>query len=119
MKKIKFCREEIEERLKKLPKKNDITTDDYNCPDCRDTTYILNEDGLAYPCKCKAKVFTRMSGNLKTQIGQPDLIILFTSTVAHKMVHCALKEAERYNIRVERAHSSSASALENVLQGCC
>ena len=38
--------------------------------------------------KCKAKVFTRMSGNLKTQIGQPDLIILFTSTVAHKMVHC-------------------------------
>ena len=37
--------------------------------------------------KCKAKVFTRMAGNLKTQIGQPDLIILFTSTVAHKMVH--------------------------------
>ena len=34
-------------------------------------------------------------------------------------IHCALKEAERYNIRVERAHSSSASALENVLQGCC
>ena len=30
---------------------------------------------------CKAKVFTRMSGNLKTQIGRPDLIILFTSTV--------------------------------------
>ena len=26
--------------------------------------------------KCKAKVFTRMSGNLKPQIGQPDLIIL-------------------------------------------
>lgn len=66
----------------------------------------------------KAKVFTRMSGNLKTQIGQPDLIILFTSTVAHKMVHCALKEAERHHIRVERSHSSSASALETVLQGC-
>ena len=58
-------------------------------------------------------------GKLKTQIGQPDLIILFTSTVAHKMVHCALKEAETsYQIRVERSHSSSASALENVLQGC-
>ena len=39
--------------------------------------------------QCKAKVFTRMSGNLKTQIGRPDLIILFTSTVAHKMVRCA------------------------------
>ena len=63
--------------------------------------------------------YKQICKNLKTQIGQPDLIILFTSTVAHKMVHCALKEAERYNIRVERAHSSSASALENVLQGCC
>lgn len=29
--------------------------------------------------KCKAKVFTRMKGNLKTQIGQPDLVILFHS----------------------------------------
>ena len=69
--------------------------------------------------RCKAKVFTRMSGNLKTQIGQPDLIILFTSTVAHKMVHCALREAQRYNIPVERAHSSSASALDSVLKDCC
>ena len=68
--------------------------------------------------KCKAKVFTRMAGNLKTQIGQPDLIILFTSTVAHKMVHCALKEAERYDVRVERSHSSSASALDGILKEC-
>ena len=65
--------------------------------------------------KCKAKVFTRMSGNLKTQIGQPDLIILFTSTVAHKMVHCAVAEAERKNIIVERSHSSSANALNEIL----
>ena len=69
--------------------------------------------------KCKAKVFTRMSGNLKTQIGQPDLIILFTSTVAHKMVHCALKEAE-LTISAWSVHIPVAqSALENVLQGCC
>ena len=66
--------------------------------------------------RCKAKVFTRMSGNLKTQIGQPDVIILFTSTVAHKMVNCALQEAKRHSIRVERTHSSSANALENVLE---
>lgn len=68
--------------------------------------------------RCKAKVFTRMSGNLKTQIGKPDLIILFTSTVAHKMVHCALKEAQRHDIRVERARSSSANALDLVLKEC-
>ena len=35
------------------------------------------------------------------------------------MVHCALKEAQRYKIPVERAQSSSASALENVLMECC
>ena len=68
--------------------------------------------------KCKAKVFTRMAGNLKTQIGQPDLIILFTSTVAHKMVHCALREAQRHDVRVERSHSASASALDGILREC-
>ena len=61
--------------------------------------------------KCKAKVFTRMKGNLKTQIGQPDLVILFTATAAHTMVKCAIKEAQRI-------HSSSASALEGVLAEC-
>ncbi len=27
--------------------------------------------------KCKAKVFTQMSGNLKEKIGSPDLVVLF------------------------------------------
>ena len=44
--------------------------------------------------KCKAKVFTQMSGNLSEKIGSPDLLILFTNTVSHKMVHCAVTEAE-------------------------
>lgn len=39
--------------------------------------------------KCKAKVFTQMSANLSGQIGSPDLLILFTNTVSHKMVHCS------------------------------
>ena len=34
---------------------------------------------------CKAKVFTRMKGNLKDQIGSPDLIVLFTNTVMETM----------------------------------
>lgn len=68
---------------------------------------------------CKAKVFTRMKGNLKTQIGQPDLIILFTATAAHKMVKCAIKEAQRYDVRIERSHSSSACALDGILSECC
>lgn len=43
---------------------------------------------------CRAKVFTQMSGNLKDMIGSPDLLILFTNTVSHKMVRCAVNEAE-------------------------
>ena len=35
---------------------------------------------------CKAKVFTQMPAKLGNQIGSPDLIILFTNTVSHKMV---------------------------------
>ena len=47
--------------------------------------------------KCKAKIFTQMSANLSGQIGSPDLLILFTNTVSHKMVRTALAEAEKCN----------------------
>lgn len=66
--------------------------------------------------KCKAKVFTKMKTDLKNKIGSPDLMILFTSTVSHKMVHCAVAEAERSNAIIERSHSSSASALIGILE---
>ena len=65
---------------------------------------------------CKANVFTKMKTDLKSKIGCPDLLILFTSTVSHKMVHCAVSEAERRNTIVERSHSSSASALIGILE---
>ena len=35
--------------------------------------------------QCKAKVFTQMSGNLSKKIGTPDLVVLFTNTVSHKI----------------------------------
>lgn len=66
--------------------------------------------------KCKVKVFTKMVGNLKNQIGSPDLVILFTSTASHKMVYCAVAESERKNIAVERSHSSSSNALISILE---
>jgi len=68
---------------------------------------------------CKAKIFTQMPGNLKNQIGTPDLIILFTNTVSHKMVKCALTEAEKYNTDIIRSHSSSGSALTDILETAC
>lgn len=64
---------------------------------------------------CKAKVFTQMSGSLSSQMGSPDLIIVFTNTVSHKMAKCALTEAERKNVDIVRCHTSSGSALQDIL----
>ncbi len=64
---------------------------------------------------CKAKVFTQMSAKLASQIGSPDLIILFTNTVSHKMVRCAIAEAERCKANIIRSHTSSKSALNEIL----
>lgn len=66
--------------------------------------------------KCKVKIFTQMSGNLSTKIGTPDLIILFTNTVAHKMVRCAVTEAEKCNANIVRCHTSSGNALSEILE---
>ena len=68
---------------------------------------------------CKAKIFTQMSAQLGKQIGKPDLVVLFTNTVSHKMIRCALEEAERCNACIVRSHSSSKNALEGILQNAC
>lgn len=68
---------------------------------------------------CKAKVFPKERGALKKKIGVPDLLILFTNTVSHKMVNCAVDEARKKDIPVYRCHSSSAAALEGILKECC
>jgi hypothetical protein len=62
-----------------------------------------------------AKVFTKESGSMKKKLGTPDLLVLFTSTVSHKMVFGVLQEAKRSGIPIARCHSSSMSALENIL----
>lgn len=62
---------------------------------------------------CKAKVYPKMTKEL-TDIGSPDLLILFTGTVSHKMVRCALNVAGS-ETRVARSHSSSITALKGIL----
>ncbi len=66
--------------------------------------------------RCSPKVFTQMSANLSKQIGKPDLMVLFTNTVSHKMVRCALDEAKRSNTKVVRCHTSSKTALTEILE---
>ena len=68
---------------------------------------------------CKAKVFAKEKGAMKKKIGAPDLMILFTGTVSHKMVNCAVEEAKKKSIPVCRCHTSSASALESILREYC
>lgn len=63
----------------------------------------------------KIKVFTKMPARFEKVIGKPDVMVLFTSTVSHKMVAIATKEAKRKNIPIIRSHSSSGTSLENAL----
>lgn len=68
---------------------------------------------------CKAKVFSKEHGSVKKKIGNPDLMILFTNTVSHKMVITASQEAKKNNIPIARIHTSSATALRSVLDEHC
>lgn len=65
---------------------------------------------------CKAKIFTKASGDISKKVGTADLFVLFTNTVSHNLVKTALNEARRCNAEVERCHSSSLSALKTILQ---
>ena len=49
------------------------------------------------------------------KIGSPDLLILFTGTVSHKMIKCALNDIKGKKTTVARSHSSSAAALKSIL----
>ena len=69
--------------------------------------------------RCRAKVFTQMEGDMKDRLGKPDLMVLFTNTVSHKMVISASQEAKKNNIPVARVHTSSASALKCALDEHC
>ncbi|MFR7478825.1 MAG: DUF2325 domain-containing protein [Acutalibacteraceae bacterium] len=68
---------------------------------------------------CKAKIYTKEHGTMKRKMGCPDLLIVFVSTVSHKMVISASQEAKRNHIPIHRVHSSSASALHAVLVQYC
>ena len=72
---------------------------------------------LCQEYRCRAKVFTKMNGGLKNKIGCPDLLVLFTSTMSHKMLRYALNETKgQDSMIVARSHSSSMSALRNILE---
>lgn len=65
--------------------------------------------------RCKAKIYPKMNAGLKN-IGSPDLLVLFTNTMSHKMINCALNETKGKDVKIARSHSSSMSALKNILE---
>lgn len=65
--------------------------------------------------KCKAKVFTQMCTGLNKQIGCPDILIMFTSTVSHKMIRCVQDAIDESKTDVIRCHTSSSTALSEIL----
>ena len=67
---------------------------------------------------CKCKVFTQMEADFGKKIGCPDLLVLFTNTVSHKMVKCALDEVGA-STDIVRCHTSSGNALNGILEARC
>lgn len=66
--------------------------------------------------RCSAKVFTHLKCGMGGKIGSPDLLVLFTSTMSHKLLKTALNEAKSGNTIIARSHSSSMAALKNILE---
>lgn len=75
----------------------------------------------AYCEKCahyghRAKVYARRRKDFPRVFGNPDLCILFTSTVSHTMTQAACELARRKNVTIMRSHTSSLAALDGLLQ---
>ena len=64
----------------------------------------------------KVKIYNTLPAKFSKVIGNPDVLLLLTSTVSHKMVKTAIKEAKRKSIKVFRCHNSSATAIETTIE---
>ncbi|MBQ9534365.1 MAG: DUF2325 domain-containing protein [Clostridia bacterium] len=63
---------------------------------------------------CKARVYQKMERNMKN-LGSPDLLILFTGTMSHKMLRSVLSEMKGRDVPVEYCRSGSMSALKKIM----
>ncbi len=68
---------------------------------------------------CKAKVFIKYAAEMDKKIGSPDLAVVFTDTVSHKLLGSVSRRAQKLDFPVELCRSSSVSALKNVLAKYC
>ena len=80
--------------------------------ECMERQYV----NLCKKHGCKAKVFCKYQGGLADRIGKPDLMVVFTHTVSHKMVQCAMTSVPA-ETKIIRTHKSSISSLQEILKG--
>lgn len=64
---------------------------------------------------CNAKVYTKESG-MSGKVGAPDLLVLFTGTMSHKMLQGTLRAVKGKDMVIARSHSSSLAALRGILE---
>ena len=64
---------------------------------------------------CKAKVYMQTDRGMMN-FGNPDLLVLFTGTMSHKMLNLAAGQAKKRNIRVARSRQGSMAALKSILE---
>ncbi len=82
--------------------------------ECMEKDYkaMLGEKGY------NTKIYTKMPSGLKKRIGNPDAIVLFTSTISHSMAEMAIRDAKRKKIPVIKVRNSSkvafSSCIENI-----
>lgn len=65
---------------------------------------------------CPAKVFAKKDGSLKGKIGSPDLLVLFTGMLSHKMLFSVMQETKGGVMAVAKSHTGSLSALRRILE---
>lgn len=69
--------------------------------------------GMEY--SCDVKVFPKKASRIRN-LKEPDIMVLFTGTVSHKMVVSAMNEVKGKETIIERSHSSSMAALKKILE---
>ena len=72
-------------------------------------------EDLCAEYSCKAKVFMKTEKGIQ-DFGSPDLLVLFTSTMSHKMLRSVLSATKGHAGQIARSHTSSIAALKNILE---
>ena len=65
--------------------------------------------------RCRVKVFAKHTGSLKNKLGNPDLLVCFTSAMSHKLLRAAMCEIKGLDTVVAHCSTGSISALREVL----